>query len=149
MKKIILGMLFTTISFSGSIHAAKTSPATPYQNEEEIKQRMASDLDTIRNLYDVTYAPADWKKELFGWDLDIEIDKAKQNIFDTPNITTKAYQRIVRDFLNSMRDYHVSAYFYSTEKATLPFMIKGAEGRYFFSFIDYSQVSAETFPCHV
>src|SRR6185295_17233447 len=78
-----------------------------------------------------------------------EIAKTKDKINKLPHPTIKAYQYLLRDFFNSMKDYHVSISFYSTEMATLPFQIKGAKGRYFFTFVDTERLSPNVFPVQV
>ncbi len=105
-------------------------------SEEAIKERMKSDLDTIRNIFDVKYALKQWKYEYCGWDLDEEINKAKQKIDMTTPITTKDYQLIVRDFIHSAKDYHVDVAFHSTEKASLPFQVNSVGGKYFISYVN-------------
>lgn len=96
-----------------------------------VKDRMSVDLEIIKNAYEVCYAPAEWKKQFSGWDLDVEYQNALHQIDSIKDITTKDYQRIVKHFLLSMKDYHVSPLYHSTEMATLPFKIQGADGRYF------------------
>lgn len=111
-------------------------PILAFAAEQDIKSRMLSDVDFLRNTFEVYYAPKEWKQNHFGWDLDTEINKAKNKIQATPNITTKQYQMIVKEFFQSPQDYHVDVLFYSTEAAILPFDVKGVNGRYFISYID-------------
>lgn len=118
-------------------------------SEQVIKDRMKSDLDVIRNAFEVSYAPKEWKKSYADWDLDAEIQKAKEKIQASDKITIKSYQKIVRDFFNSTKDYHVGVWFYSTERASLPFRVKGAEGRYFISNVDTSRLSPSVYPINV
>lgn len=115
-------------------------------SEDEIKKRMMSDLDTIRNIFEVQYAPKEWKKTFFGWDLDTEINRAKKRIYQTKQINLKDYQKIVKDFFNSVHDYHVMPTFYSTEAANLPFSIRGVNNRYYFTYIDRARLSYASFP---
>ena len=104
--------------------------------DQSTKNRMIADLDFIKNTFEVKYAPADWKRAHWGWDLDAEIAKAKQNVLNTDSLTIKDYQREVLRVLNTTRDYHVGVIFNSTEKSKLPFSVKSAEGKYFVVFID-------------
>lgn len=114
--------------------------------ERSIKERMKADLDTIRNILELQYAPLRWKQNYAGWDLPTELQKAKNKIDTINPITLKDYQAIVRDFLRSAQDYHVVVEFYSTETATLPFRVKGAGGKYFITEIDHEQLSPKAFP---
>lgn len=103
-----------------------------FANESDLlKHRMIADLEVVKNTYEVCYAPALWKKEYAGWDLESAFEKARLDILGFSDITTKDYQRVVRRFLLSMRDYHVAPIFHSTELAYLPFRIQSAENRYF------------------
>lgn len=104
--------------------------------EQEIKNRMYTDLETIKGIFETQYAPREWKEAYFGWNLEREIESAKAEVAQTPGITIKDYQVIVKKFFNSSQDHHVEAFFYSTESARLPFRIKSAEGRYFISAIN-------------
>lgn len=112
------------------------------------REQMKSSLDHISLSLDLYYAPAAWKKEWCGWDQYYELSKAKNKIDASPALSLKDYQVIVRDFLASTRDYHVSVRFHSTETAILPLKIKGAEGRYFISWINRSRLSENSFPFH-
>lgn len=113
-----------------------------YMNSEEVafvdqkKLLMIQDLEVIKHHFEMGYAPAKWKKEYLNWDLNQSFEKAKNQILQTPAISTKQFHQIVRQFMNSMSDYHVSVLFFSTESASLPFSVKGVNGRYFIDWID-------------
>ncbi len=113
------------------------------------KRRVLSDLDCLHTMFDVKYAPRMWKGEYANWSLDQEIQNAKNKIANMHNPSLKECQIVVRDFFNSARDYHVGVRFYSTESASLPFLIKGAENRYFVCDVDYGQLSVGEFPFEV
>lgn len=104
--------------------------------EPLIKQRMLEELSIIDYTFDVKYAPAEWKKKYAGWDLQEQINKAKIAVSVKENISIKDFQRILLAFFKSTRDYHVDVTYNSTEMAFLPFRIQGANGRYFFVWID-------------
>lgn len=136
----------TKILFSFSVILLPISAFSSAQST--LKQQMTSDLDVIRNSFEVDYAPKEWKQSYTSWDLDTEINKAKQKINDAENISVKEYQRIVRDFFSSTKDYHVGVYFYSTEYAFLPFLVKGAEGKYFITYVDHEKLNSAIYPIH-
>lgn len=100
-------------------------------NDPATKNKMISDLEIIKNAFEIKYAPAEWKKTFAGWTLESEINKSKNCILSSQDFSLKKYQRIVRDFFNSTRDYHVSVNFYTTEAAFLPFRIQGVNGNYY------------------
>jgi hypothetical protein len=110
------------------------------------KKRVLSDLDCIHNFFEVKYAPKFWKHDFANWDLDNSIEEAKNKVESYPSPTLKECQIIVRDFFNSTRDYHVGVRFFSTESATLPFLVKGAEGRYFVCYVDRDHLNTWQFP---
>ncbi len=112
-------------------------------------ERMIETLDIIKNSFQVQYAPAKWKKNYSGWELDSEIEKAKDRVRSSENMNVKEFQRIVRDFFKSTQDYHVGVSFYSTEAAVLPFRVKGAKGKYFITQIDRKKLSSVVFPFQV
>lgn len=104
--------------------------------EEKKKIEMIQDLEVIKYHFEVGYAPAKWKEENSGWNLEKAFEHAKNQILSSSSLTTKQFQRIIRNFVNTMKDYHADVLFFSTEAATLPFYIKGAEGRYFIDWVD-------------
>ncbi len=111
-----------------------------------LKKRVLSDLNMIHNIFEVKYAPKVWKHEFANWDLDQAIQDAKNKIESHPAPTLKECQTILRDFFNSTRDYHVGIKFFSTESATLPFCVKGAQGRYFVAWVEKDHTARKDFP---
>lgn len=110
--------------------------------EDQKKEQMVHDLEVIKYNFKAGYAPAEWKKEYLGWDIEVAFEQAKNEVLTTPSITTKDYHQIVRKFIHSMKDYHVDVLFYSTEKADLPFSVKEIEGKYFIDWVDSIRLSA-------
>ncbi len=115
-------------------------------SEQEVKDRMIRDIDSLQNTFEVKYAPAEWKSRYAGWDLSTEISKTKQRIEELDDLNTKAYQRAIRQFFLSTKDYHVGVSFWSTEWAALPFRVCGAGGKYYISYIDRSRLPLRSFP---
>lgn len=135
MKKIVACIIFL-VSFFSILNA----------DESLEKSKMVGELETIKNIFDFQYAPKAWKKEFFGWDLETEIEKAKNLVLAKDNITVKDFQIIVRNFFRSARDYHVKAIFISTESAFLPLEIKGVNGKYFITYVNKHLLSDLQFP---
>lgn len=114
-----------------------------------VKRRAIADLEFIRNTFEVQYAPIKWKMEYVHWNLDQSIEDARNKVLNHPNLTIKECQIIFRDFFNTAKDYHVGVHFFSTEYASLPFLIKGAQGRYFICDINRTELSQRAFPFEV
>ncbi|MFN0064773.1 MAG: protease-like activity factor CPAF [Chlamydiales bacterium] len=142
MKKSYLLLLLTLICIS----------FTKYQPPEEnslSKRRMLKDLDFIHSVFEVKYAPLQWKKDFADWDLKQAIEHAKQKVDCQPQPSVKDFHKILRAFFQSAKDYHVGIVFLSTEEASLPFLIKGAEGRYFISYVERDLLPYSHFPLGV
>lgn len=120
-----------------------------FASDKNLKKEMTVFLDGVAQVYSSMYAPALWKKQFSQWTLEAELDKAKTKVQESESITIKGFQKIVRDFILSMKDYHVSVKFYATEKASLPFMVRGSDDRYFFVYIDRDKLPKESFPFEV
>lgn len=103
---------------------------------EDLKEEMLDHLGFIKRTFEIKYAPADWKKESLGWDLDENYIKARQKIENLSNPKLKDFHKILREVFFSAADYHVNVFFHSTEASFLPFKVYGAQGRYFLSWID-------------
>lgn len=112
------------------------------EKEQLLKTKMLSDLDIIQNVFEVRYAPYEWKHNYAQWTLEGEISKAKNKVLDKENISIHDYQRILTSFFNSTRDYHVGITFYNTALSFLPFGVREADGRYFISWVSRKNTSA-------
>ncbi|MBI5884237.1 MAG: protease-like activity factor CPAF [Elusimicrobia bacterium] len=110
------------------------------------QRKMVATLYKVASIFSEHYAPVDWKKGRFRLDLKAEFDKAVTVILSEPNIGTRRFQSLLVDFTAATRDYHVTITFHSTEKARLPLLIMGAEGKYFIAYIDREKLPKETFP---
>ena len=117
--------------------------------EDQKKAQMIQDLEIVKHNFEVSYAPADWKHEYAGWDIESAFEQSKNKILSIPHISTKQFQQIVREFVNTMRDYHVDVIFLSTEESSLPFSVKSAEGKYFIDWIDPVRLSPSNYDIHV
>lgn len=103
------------------------------------KALMLADLEFMKQVFEVSYAPAQWKREHFGWDINKEFAKTQNLINSNPALSIKDYQKEVKRILLSTRDYHVGFKFVSTERATLPLAVKGINGKYYVSAVaDYA-----------
>lgn len=101
---------------------------------------MVQNLDIIRHTLEVGYAPAEWKKEFLGWDLNRAFEDSKQEVLAPGWLTMKNYQQIVRNFLGTLQDYHVGVVFYSTESAFLPFSVQAVQGKFYVDWVDYKRL---------
>jgi len=120
-----------------------------YWENARLNQMMVSELESFRSVIKSEYAPYEWKSELFGWDIDCAIDSAIGEVYANPCMDVKNYHQVVAKLLLSMKDYHVSPIFYSTEESSLPFRVVGDQGRYFIAEIDYSRLDPFVYPLHV
>lgn len=111
--------------------------------DQKMKKEMVSNLDTIQNIFEARYAPYDWKYKYAGWEMEREFQKAKNTVLAIQDISLKEYQQIVREVLQTTKDYHVAVRFFSTEAAELPFNVKGINGKYFFVALDHDKMPEE------
>lgn len=130
MKCVLLAFLVIVLPFS----------LTAFTDQSDAKARMHEDLDVIKNIFKTQYAPLEWKGIYAGWDLNDHIQMAKDEVGANPEISIKSYQTIIKNFFNSLLDYHVKVIFHSYEWAELPFTIKSANGCYFISAVDRSRL---------
>ncbi|MGK5083918.1 hypothetical protein WDW37_11505 [Bdellovibrionota bacterium FG-1] len=103
----------------------------------------------MKSVYRAEYAPAAWKKKFAHYDLETEFSNALASVQSRPNLTLADAREIFKTFVYSMRDYHTSISFISTEAASLPLSIKGAGDKYFIVYIDRNKLSEASFPFHV
>lgn len=108
------------------------------------QKEMLTVVNSMANVYESMYAPALWKKEFANWTLQAAVADAKESI-QTKELTLTEYHKVVNKFILSMKDYHTSVKFYTTEKATLPFMVRGTKGRYFIVYINREKLPKDSF----
>ncbi len=111
-----------------------------------VKHRMLSELEFIKGVFEMKYAPLKWKAEYAGFNLDHSVGMAVAEVEAMQKPSISEYHRILKRLFNSAKDYHVGINFYATESASLPFTVKGAEGRYFFVDIERNALPFSKFP---
>ena len=112
-----------------------------------MKARMGAVIQNLGRIFRNHYAPRKWKEETRNWNVDREVARALTSIQQTSPITAKKFHAIVKSFVNATGDYHVGARFYSTETATLPFTVKGTNGKFFVVHVD--RTLAPDFPLNI
>ncbi len=118
-KLLLSSLLFVNVSL-----VALENSEVPQTN------RMVADLDFIKKTFEYSYAPAEWKRELFAWDLQSQFQSAVNEIKKNKGNDLKQFHKSLIKFSKSTRDYHVSILFSSTEYASLPFDIRCRNGKY-------------------
>ena len=111
-----------------------------------LTEDVLGNLQAMKVVYQTGYAPAEWKKKQFGYDLNEEYAKAEAAVHSKSQLTTQDARSILKDFIYSMRDYHTSISFVATEAASLPLLIKSAQGKAFIVSVDRSKLSSDAFP---
>lgn len=112
-------------------------PLLALETSESIHtKRMLSDLDFVKKTFEESYAPAEWKRELFAWDLQGKFESAVNEVKGNKKNDIKKFQKSLLKFCKSTRDYHVSISFTSTEYASLPFDIRYRNGKYILVSVD-------------
>jgi hypothetical protein len=102
-------------------------------------------LYSMKSVYSSEYAPAAWKKQYAGYDLNTEFGNAIKAVQANPKLTTNDARTIFKNFIYAMKDYHTSISFVSTETATLPLSIRGAGNRYFIVSINRTILTTAAF----
>jgi len=137
MKFILSLLLGLSLLTQNSLAAAR---------DPLLQQKMLRAVDTVEDIYRASYAPQEWKQKFAGWSLATEIDRARQSVVANPAMTVRQFQTVMQNFIASTKDYHVGINFNATAAAKLPFVVRGAEGRYFIMYIDRNKLSEESFP---
>jgi hypothetical protein len=141
-RQMLAGAAAAAISF-GAFAADQSATSARARSE------MIGNLEFMRNAFHTQYAPAEWKKNFAQWDLDDQINQAEETLKNATTVSTRDYRNLLMRLFLSARDYHTSISFVSTEAATLPFAVKGADGRYFIVYIDRTKLSEDVFPFQV
>ena len=115
-----------------------------------LQDDVSSMLGTMKTVYSAYYAPASWKKQYAGYDLNVSYANALADASTkSSSLTIKQAKVIFKDFVYAMKDYHTSVSFVSTEATSLPLTVRGAEGRLFLVTIDRTKLSQTAFPYNV
>lgn len=141
MKKLfIVCVALIQISFASAQEVGQSS------DKQSLKYQMLHTLDFIEQLFITDYAMHEWKNEYSGWSLDKEVSAARAKVSSGEVSSIKDFHQQVANIINSTKDYHVSVSFHSTEQASLPLTIHGANGKYFIAYINRKKLSAASFP---
>lgn len=133
LKLILAALAFATL-------------ALPAAHADTLNEDVTSMLSAMKGVYSAYYAPAAWKKQYAGYDLNTEYAKALGELSQKTPLTMADTRVIFRDFIYAMKDYHTSISFTSTEAATLPIVARGAEGKVYLVSIDRTKLSEASFP---
>lgn len=134
-------LFFALILLSSPFGYAHRSPLA-----DPKKMGVIADLEFMKHVFDIQYAPKQWKESYTNWNLELEKEWAKDRIIALSSVKDDELRKIFQTFLLSCQDYHVSPIFYSSEAAFLPFRIRSAEGRYFFQSVDRTQLPESLYP---
>ncbi len=113
---------------------------------DPVKDSVALELGFIKRIFETGYAPAQWKKDQFGWSIQTEYNKAITALSTKGDLTASEYRQLITNLLGSTKDYHVGVNFYTTEAASLPFQVSGTAGRYFVVWLEQEKLSNQSFP---
>ena len=93
-------------------------------------------LGNIRSTFSNYYAPREWKKEHFGWNLETELS-ALQGAVESGKKVSEFHDGLKQFFIKT-RDYHTGVFFSDTSTATIPIGIKYINGDFYLAYIDNS-----------
>jgi Peptidase family S41/PDZ domain len=141
LKKAIAPMMALVAALGLSLTVALPTAQASTLNED-----VTNMLSAMKSVYSTRYAPIGWKKQYAGYDLGVEYSKAVNTASTKSALSIAETRPIFNDFIYAMKDYHVSITYIATEQASLPLMVRGAEGRLFIVFIDRSKLSETAFP---
>src|SRR5258708_7435817 len=79
---------------------------------DPVKDAVAAELAFIKRIFTTGYAPKEWKKQQFNWDLDAEYQRSLSTLASKAEITPQVYRGIISSFLASTHDYHVGFSFF-------------------------------------
>lgn len=128
MMRFLVSCVLST-SMLGSVHAEDKQPSKQ-------PSTFLLDWEQVPELFRSAYAPLEWKKLHLGLDIDALAEQMREQLFADGRPSVQTYQKTLKKFLASFRDYHVFPIFCSSEHATLPFSVMSAEGRYWIAWIN-------------
>jgi len=98
-------------------------------------------LENISSTFIDYYAPREWKKEHFGWNLENELSTLQGSKNSTK---ISDFHDSLKKFFTRTRDYHTGIYFCDTSTATIPIGIKYIDDNFYLAYIDSSVPSSFT-----
>lgn len=142
-----ISRMCTYTNVLGLISAAALSITTAsISANANLNDDVLAELGTMKSVYSSEYAPRFWKEKYSGYSLNKEYAKAVAAVNANQNLTTQDARNIFKNFIYSMKDYHTSISFDSTEKAALPFKVKGVGDHFYIVFIDHDKLNPSNFP---
>ena len=124
MFKQISAFCFSLISFPLFTFGTLDS----HINETSFLQQ----LDTIKNIFEVTYAPKKWKKTQFGWNMHEELKQIRRKMQQGQSL--RDYQKLLTELFFSAKDYHAGIHFSSTAVSLLPLRIQKIKDAYYVAY---------------
>lgn len=113
------------------------------------QEDMLRDLQNIHTTFLTRYAPKEWKEQHCDWNAALQLELATQKITKTSAISIVDYQRIIKDYLRSLKDYHVGCKLTSSEYSYLPFDVRSADGHYFVTRVNPRLLNTKIFKINV
>ena len=93
-------------------------------------------LENISSTFTDYYAPREWKKEQFGWNLEAEIKTLEESVRSGEKISQ--FHENLKQFFIKTRDYHTGIYFSDTSTSSIPIGIKYIDGDFYLAYMDSS-----------
>ncbi len=113
------------------------------------QEYLLRELESIKNVFELKYAPLLFRNSSLLWNLEKEVQAARNEVLENPQLPPREARRILKKFFRRVGDFHVDIYFHSSEASLLPFKISGAEGRYFVSVINPKASNYQTIPVNI
>ena len=103
---------------------------------------LATSLNAVGEAFHDRYALADYKKLVFGWEIDSEIQTLVTQANQNPNLSKSDAQVLLNQFFVSARDYHAQAILGSATILEVPIGIHSADQRVFITNVKASGSSS-------
>jgi hypothetical protein len=99
------------------------------------------ELSFMQSVLKMGYAPTQWKKEQFGFNIDNTFSEVLAGLSTKSELTSQDFRGAARQLMGSTRDYHVGVGFYATEAAQLPLLVMSANSKYLIAHIQREKLS--------
>ncbi|MEJ2419151.1 MAG: PDZ domain-containing protein [Exilibacterium sp.] len=112
------------------------------------KEDKLESIESMRDVFNILYAPKEWKKVYNNVYLDAIFDYDRLRVLLDPNLTLPLFQQEIQRSAQDIEDYHVGMHFTSTELAYLPFSVVVVNDQFFPRYF-VSHVYVEDYPLSV